>query len=120
MSKLQTVTEPSAHASAGGELPNGPGAAALLAAGIGAFALAVLAIVADRVATFKSLMIFYKPTGPLSGVTTSAIFIWLVAWLILDAFWKKRDVALGRAAAAALVLLVLGLVLTFPPLADLF
>ncbi len=121
MSKLQTTkVEPSVLPSAASDLPNGAGAAALLAAGIGAFALAALAIAADRVATLKTLMVFYKPTGPLSGVTTSAIVLWLMVWVILDARWKKRDVALGRVATAALVLLVLGLVLTFPPVGELF
>jgi len=101
-------------------LANGSGAAALLAAGIGAFLLAVLAIAADQVASIKSLMVFYKPTGPLSGVTTSAMILWLVVWAILDARWKKKTVALGRISAAALILLLAALLLTFPPVADLF
>jgi hypothetical protein len=101
-------------------VPNGSGAAALLAAGFGSFVLAVLAIAADHVASIKSLMIFYKPTGPLSGVTTSAIVIWLVVWALLEGLWRKKTVALGRIGAAALVLLALALLLTFPPLADLF
>ncbi|HTW60211.1 MAG TPA: hypothetical protein VMD55_00305 [Terracidiphilus sp.] len=102
------------------EIPNGSGAAALLAAGIGAFALSVLAIAGDQIAAVKSAMIFYRPTGPLSGVTTSAIIIWLIAWALLDARWKSRSVALGRIAAWALVLLALSLLLMFPPIADLF
>lgn len=102
------------------EVPNGSGAAALLAAGIGAFALAILAIAGDHVAGFGHLMIFYRPTGPLSGVTTTAIGVWLAAWGLLEWRWRKRSVALGKIAAVALMLLVLGLLLTFPPLADLF
>ena len=101
-------------------LPNGSGAAALLAAGIGAFALAVLAIAGDRIPAFGRFAVFYRPTGPLSGVTTCAIAIWLVAWLILDLRWKRRDVALDRVSAAALALLIAGVLLTFPPLANLF
>jgi hypothetical protein len=101
-------------------LPNGAGAAALLSAGIGSFALAVLAIAADHITALKNWMIFYKPTGPLSGVTTSAIVVWLVAWTVLHARWKRRTVALGSIAAASLVLLALSLLLTFPPIGDLF
>ena len=100
--------------------PNGAGAAAILAAGIGAFLLAVFAISADQSAAIKSLMIFWKPTGPLSGVTTSAIVLWLVAWAILYARWRNQSVALTRVNAAAFALLILGLLLTFPPIADLF
>lgn len=101
------------------EMPNGSGAAALLAAGIGAFALSVLAIATDQIAWMKNPMVFYKPTGPLSGVTTSAIVIWLAVWAILEWRWRKKAVRIGRIALAAVSLLVLALLLTFPPLADL-
>ena len=100
--------------------PNGAGAAAILAAGIGSFLVAFFAVVADKSAGIKSLMIFYRPTGPLSGVTTCAIVVWLAAWLVLHAQWKNRNLALGRVGAIAFVLLGLGLLLTIPPLADLF
>jgi hypothetical protein len=40
--------------------PNGSGSAAILAAGIGAFALPLFAIAADKVASIKQLMVFYK------------------------------------------------------------
>ena len=100
--------------------PNGAGAAAILAAGIGVFLVAVLAILADQSAAIKSLMIFWKPTGPLSGVTTCAIMLWLAAWTILHTRWRNRNVTLARVNAAAFVLLILGLLLTFPPIADLF
>ena len=62
--------------------PNGAGAAAVLAAGFGSFAVAVFAILADKAAPIKSLMNFYKPTGPLSGVTTCAIVVWLAIMLL--------------------------------------
>ena len=107
-------------AAAASALTNGSGAAALLAAGVGAFLLAVLAIAADRIASLSKGMIVYKPTGPLSGVTTSAIVAWLIVWAILDVRWKNRTVALGRIAAWALALLALSLLLMFPPIADLF
>jgi len=101
-------------------LTNGAGAAAILAAGIGSFLLGVFAILGDRAAFFKSFFTFFRPTGPLSGVTTSAIAAWLICWAILHAHWRNRTVALGRIGAAALALLALGLLLTFPPIADLF
>ena len=100
--------------------PNGSGSAAILAAGIGAFVLAVLAIAADKIAPVKQVMVFYHPTGPLSGVTTSAILVWLVAWAILNARWGGRSVALTRVRTVAFILLGLSLLLTFPPVADLF
>lgn len=102
------------------ELTNGSGAAAILAAGVGAFALAVLALIADHIPSIQRLMVFYKPTGALSGVTTVAIIIWLVAWSILEWLWRNRTVAMTRTNAIALILLGLSLLLTFPPFVDLF
>jgi hypothetical protein len=100
--------------------PNGGGAAAILAAGIGSFLVSVFAILGDQSAFFKRIFVFYKPTGPLSGVTTCAIVAWLVAWFILDRAWHRRNIVIARVSATALILLFLGLLLTFPPIADLF
>ena len=102
------------------DFPNGGGAAAVLAAGIGSLMVAVFAILADKVASFKSMMVFYKPTGPLSGVTTCAILVWLISWAILHRRWSRRMVGLGGITTTALILLGLSLLLTFPPIADLF
>jgi hypothetical protein len=101
-------------------LPNGSGAAAILAAGIGSFALAVLACAGDKSAAVKNSLIFYKPTGPLSGVTTAAILIWILTWGILEWRWRNRTVAVGRISVVALALLALSMLLTFPPVVDLF
>jgi D-alanyl-lipoteichoic acid acyltransferase DltB (MBOAT superfamily) len=101
-------------------LPNGSGAAAVLAAGIGSLMVAVFALLADQISSLKQMMVFYKPTGPLSGVTTCAVVIWLVVWMVLDRRWRKRDVALGRIVTVAVTLLGLSVLLTFPPVADLF
>lgn len=108
-------TPPNARA-----LTNGSGAAAILAAGIGSFALAVLAFAGDKLAAIKNSLIFYKPTGPLSGVTTTAILIWIATWGILEWRWRNRSVGVGRLSIIALALLGLSLVLTFPPVVDLF
>jgi hypothetical protein len=98
---------------------NGSGAAAILSAGVGAFTLAVLATAADKWPQIASSLIFYKPTGPLSGVTTAAILIWLLTCAILEWLWRNKTVPAGRINAAALILLGLSFLLTFPPIADL-
>ncbi len=100
-------------------LTNGSGAAAILAAGVGAFALAVLALAGDKSAHIARGLIFYKPTGPLSGVTTAAVLIWLFTWGILEWRWRNRTVPAGRVNTVALILLGLSFLLTFPPIADL-
>ena len=101
-------------------LTNGSGAAALLSAGIGAFALAIIALVADKSSAIKSSLIFYKPTGPLSGVTTAAILIWLFTWGVLEWRWRQKTVALARINVIAFLLLGFSFLLTFPPIADIF
>jgi hypothetical protein len=101
-------------------MPNGSGAAAILSAGIGCFVLAVLALVADKSAHLKSIFAFYKPTGALSGVTTSAILIWIFAWVLLEILWRNKTVAFKAIRFVAFLLLAFSFLLTFPPFADLF
>lgn len=101
------------------DFPNGGGAAAVLAAGIGSFALAFFSLLADKIPSLKSAMIFYKPTGPLSGVTTCAIAVWLAAWLIFHQRWSWQMIEMRRVRTVALILLFLSLLLTFPPIGDL-
>lgn len=100
-------------------LTNGSAAAAILAAGIGSFVLGVLAVAGDKSALLKSWFTFYKPTGPLSGVTTSAVVIWLVCWGALEWRWRRSNVSAVLISTVALALLLLGVMLTFPPIADL-
>jgi hypothetical protein len=82
--------------------------------------LAIVALAADKSASVKGHLTFYKPTGPLSGVTTVAILIWLITWGILEWCWREKTAAIRPISAIALLLLALGLVLTFPPVIDLF
>lgn len=98
---------------------NGPGAAAILSAGIGCFSLGLIATLADKSTALKAGLTLYKPTGPLSGVTTAAILLWLLVWFVLARLWSEKNVALARISAIAFVLLALGFLLTFPPFVDL-
>lgn len=100
-------------------LPNGPGAAAILAAGIGCATLGVLALLGDAFSGIKNFLIFYNPTGALSGVSTLTIVVWLAAWVVLAQKWANKDVAINRISYVAFALLVVGLFLTFPPGMDL-
>ena len=100
--------------------PNGSAAAAILAAGIGSISMAIITIAADKLAGFKTVFTFYKPTGPLSGVTTTALAIWILTWFILDRLWSRRELSLRTINIASITLLVLSLLGTFPPIGDLF
>lgn len=101
------------------ELPNGSAAAALLAAGIGCAALGIFALLGDAIPRIAKFFTFYGPTGPLSGVTDSAIVVWLASWFLLNNAWSKQNLNARKVAAMAFVLLAVGFALTFPPFMDL-
>lgn len=117
------MTEPptseGAARDAASRLRSGPGAAAILAAGLGSLALGVFAFVGDAWPAVRRAFIVWPPTGPLSGVTVAAIAVWLAAWLALSRLWRAHDINLARVNAAAFLMLIAGLLLTFPPFMDL-
>jgi hypothetical protein len=100
--------------------PNGPVAAAVVSCGLGCFVLGALSIAADGSKSLAATLCFNKPAGPLSGVTTVTIAVWLIAWAALTSRWKRTTLVFGKVTAFAFVLLGLGLLLTFPPVGDLF
>lgn len=101
-------------------LPNGPAAAAILASGIGSMALGLFTTLAEASGAVKTTLNFYNPAGPLSGKTTVAVIVWLVAWGILHGLWKSEEVNFRKVFTAALILIGLGLLGTFPPFFEAF
>lgn len=100
--------------------PNGPPAAAILAAGAGTFAIGLMTTLAEAFAGLRSALAWYAPSGPLSGKTGVGIIVWLVAWIALATVWRGRDVNVGRVLTWTFVLLFLGFVGTFPPVFEAF
>jgi hypothetical protein len=94
--------------------PDGPLAAALLAAGIGSFALGLLTTLAEASTGFRERLILNAGVGPLSGKTVWATVIFLIAWAVLYAQMRHRDGLLRSATIAFIVLTLLGLLGTFP------
>jgi hypothetical protein len=101
-------------------IPNGPGAAAILAAGIGCAMVGILAFAAEASKPLAGTLNFYNPVGPLSGKTTVAVIVWLIAWFTLSRLWREKNVAMGAVNLAAFILLGVGFLLTFPPVWALF
>ena len=108
-----------AHVSNTESIPNGPGAAAILAAGIGSAALGIFALSNDAFPPINHFFTFYNPTGGLSGISTSAVVVWLVAWFVLARRWDNRNVEMGKVNLYSFALLLVGVLLTFPPVMDL-
>ena len=94
--------------------PEGPVAAAILAAGIGAFALGVLTTLAAASEGFADFLNLYDPVGPLSGKTIGAVIVWLVAWAVLHMMYREKAIESRKALTASLILIALGVLGTFP------
>jgi hypothetical protein len=87
--------------------------AAFLGAGIGAFAMG-LVVILNEAGIFAAPAI-YGPAGGVSGRTTVATVVWLIAWGVLHQLWKDREVEPRRVSMLTLALTALGILGTFPP-----
>jgi fluoride ion exporter CrcB/FEX len=93
---------------------NGAALAAFLAAGVGAFAIGLVVLLNEAgIFTAPSL---HAGAGGVSGRTTFAAIVWLVAWVALHRQWKDRHIEPGLTYALTLLLVTIGIVATFPPL----
>jgi hypothetical protein len=99
-------------------IPNGAAAAAILSAGAGCFLVSVFAWLGDAFPIVARFFNFYNPTGPLSGVTTTAIIVWLILWITLCKAWDGRSLPMKPIAIIAFLLLGMGFLLSFPPIGD--
>ena len=100
-------------APAAAEKPNGPVAAVLIAAGVGAVVLAILTVWAEASEGFAESLQYSDRVGPLSGKTIWAAVAFVVSWIALGLGLRGRNVGLGKATVLAVLLLVLGYVGTF-------
>ncbi|MGA2762204.1 MAG: hypothetical protein ABSG17_02455 [Spirochaetia bacterium] len=101
-------------------MKNGPFAAAVTAGGIGLAVTGIVSTLAESIASFGKALAWSKPVGALSGKTIIGIIVWLVSWLILGLIWKDREVGLKPVLILSAILLVVGLLTTFPPFFDMF
>jgi hypothetical protein len=95
------------------QVTNGAALAAFVAAGIGAFAVGFFVIL-NEAGVFAAPAL-YGPAGGVSGRTTFAVVVWLIAWAVLHSRWKWRQIESQRVLTVTFILIALGLLLTFPP-----
>lgn len=94
------------------EAANGRVLACFLGAGFGAFAMGLVVLLNEiGLLTAPTL---YAPAGGVSGRTTLATILWLVAWGVLHQRWKGRDLSPRPICLATLTLIALGVLATFP------
>ena len=99
-------------------LPNGAALAAYVAAAVGAFATGLISLL--NAAGVLPVSTLYAPAGGVTGRTTLAALIWVIAWAILHRHWKQRDLEPGRVHAVTVVLTLFGILFAFPPVWALF
>lgn len=112
------------------ELDAGPGtdisaqinsaAAALAAAGVGCLAMGVVTTLSEAMKPIANLLNLYKPVGPLSGKSLTAVVVWLLAWAAMGTLAKSKQISASRWIAAAFVCTAIGVVMTCPLFFDLF
>jgi hypothetical protein len=101
-------------------MTNGAAWAAILAASVGCFSFGLLVDLVELSKHVKTAMTFYNPVGDLSGKSTVAVGIWLMVWVALHRRWRGRNHAkAGVIGRAAICLVLLSMLMTFPPLFDL-
>jgi hypothetical protein len=99
-------------------IPNGAAAAAILAAGVGCVSVSICAWLGDAVPAIGHAFNWYPPTGPLSGVSASAISIWFIVWIACHRRWKGSSMPMGAIGVISLTCLVVAFLLSFPPIGD--
>lgn len=98
----------------------GAAAAAFVAAGIGCAALGLFTTLAAISEGVKNLLNWWGPAGPLTGKTGMAVIVWIASWIALHLAWKNKSATIRRAFVITLLLIVVGLVGTFPTFFEMF
>jgi hypothetical protein len=107
------TNDPVTSYSQGGRLVPGDALAAVLGAGVGAFATGLVVLLNEMEMLTPPAL--YGPAGGVSGRTTLATIIWLAGWGVLHFRWRTRRLAPERIVRLALILIALGITAIFPP-----
>lgn len=94
--------------------------AALIASGVGTFVLGLAVVGAEASAGIKTFLTWSSPVGPLSGKVGLSVIAFVLSWIILHFVLRDRPIKLSTSFVIAAILIVLGLLLTFPPVFLLF
>jgi hypothetical protein len=108
--------QPPPAATAVGEVEplSGPAAALILAGGIAVFCMGLVTTLGEASTDIADALQWSDRVGPLSGKTLITVAVFALAWGILTALWRRANPPLRSITIASAVLIVLGLVGTFP------
>ena len=105
------------------ERPDGPGAAAMMAAGIGIFVTGLFTLISEAsvpIHDWLESLEFGRGVGPLAGKTILGTVGFFASWIVLGMAWRTKELDLRRWFWIALTLGVVGAVLMFPPVFQAF
>jgi hypothetical protein len=89
--------------------------ASMIASGIGSFVLGIAIVLSEVNVDIKSFLTWTSGVGPLSGKTGVAVIAFIASWALLHFVFKSKPITLMTSFIITVVLVVLGLLLTFPP-----
>jgi hypothetical protein len=104
----------------GRTLIDGPPAASLIAAGIGAVTLGLFVTLAEASTGIKDWLQWNDRVGPLSGKTILAVIAYFASFLILGFLWRGKTFPLRFILIITGILVLLGVLFTFPPIFQAF
>lgn len=111
----QTAAGSGAGTAAAATKPNGPVAAVMLAAGIGAVILGLFTVLSEASEGVHEFLEFNEGVGPLAGKTSLAALAFLASWGGLYAALRDRELQWRPLIIATIVLLAIAVVMTYPP-----
>lgn len=99
---------------------DGPPAASLVAAGIGAAVLGLFVTLAEASEDVADGLRWSDDVGPLSGKTVLAVIAYFASFAVLGLVWRGKTFALRSILIVAGILVLLGVLFTFPPIFQAF
>jgi hypothetical protein len=96
------------------EPPSGPAAALILAGGIAVFCMGLVTTLGEASTGIADGLQWNDRVGPLSGKTLITVIVFAAAWVLLHTLWRRSNPPLRSITVASAVLIVLGLIGTFP------
>src|SRR4029453_15497973 len=114
MSVAADTRPPVAADELGAEPVSGPAAALILSGGIAVFCMGLVTTLAEASTGIADALQWNDRVGPLSGKTIITVMVFAVSWGLLTALWLRQNVALRTITLISAVLIVLGLIGTFP------
>jgi hypothetical protein len=105
------------------ERPDGPGAAVMMAAGIGIFVTGLFTVLSEAsvaIHDWLESLEFGRGVGPLAGKTILGSAGFFASWIVLGVAWRTKELDLRRWFWIALALGVIGAVMMFPPVFQAF